>query len=501
MATFHTMTDESEKAVIRCFVKGAPDQLLARAATVLDPDAGPVPLDGRLRERYLADNQRFAEEGLRVLATARRDFDPAAFDPEADLLPLVTDLELLALVGIVDPPRPGARASIGQAKSAGIEVRMITGDHAVTAAAIARQLGIDGKVITGAEFGAMTDDEAMEAIADVGVIARVTPEHKVRLVDVLKREGQIVAMTGDGVNDAPALKKADIGIAMGKTGTEVAKQAAVMVLTDDNFSTITKAVEIGRGLYDNLVRYIRFEMGCMFGFIITFLGASIFDIAHGEPLLPLQVLWVAFTTVTIQSIGLGYSRPVEGLMERRPRPPSQPILTRGVVIWLVSVGLVMAIGTLSVVSWAEQAHTLAIARTMGVVVFSLFNLFFSIESRDRRESAFSLSTFADRTCIVTTGASLFLLVMATVLAPCQAILKTTALDVDQWLLCAAVALSIIAVTEMRKAFLRLTVGPVRLRRSPRRRPCHRCRGPAQSPSARLLLSTIRCCAAEGGVGS
>ena len=461
MATFHKMTDESGKAVIRCFVKGAPDQLLARAGSVLDPDAGPVPLDGRLRERYLADNHRFAEEGLRVMATARRDFDPAAFDPGADLLPLVTDLELLALVGIVDPPRPGARASVGQAKSAGIEVRMITGDHAVTAAAIARQLGIDGKVISGAEFGAMTDDEAMEAIADVGVIARVTPEHKVRLVDLLKREGKIVAMTGDGVNDAPALKKADIGIAMGETGTEVAKQAAVMVLTDDNFSTITKAVEIGRGLYDNLVRYIRFEMGCMFGFIITFLGASIFDIAHGEPLLPLQVLWVAFTTVTIQSIGLGYSRPVEGLMERRPRPPTQPILTGGVLSWLVSVGLVMAIGTLSVVSWAEQAHTLAIARTMGVVVFSLFNLFFSIESRDRRESAFSLSTFADRTCIVTTGASLFLLVMATVLAPCQAILKTTALDVDQWLLCAAVALSIIAVTESRKAFLRRTVGPVR----------------------------------------
>ena len=485
MATFHKMTDESGKAVIRCFVKGAPDQLLARAATVLDPDAGPVPLDGRLRERYLADNHRFAEEGLRVMATARRDFDPAAFDPGADLLPLVTDLELLALVGIVDPPRPGAKASVGQAKSAGIEVRMITGDHAVTAAAIARQLGIDGKVISGAEFGAMTDDEAMEAIADVGVIARVTPEHKVRLVDMLKREGQIVAMTGNGVNDAPALKKADIGIAMGETGTEVAKQAAVMVLTDDNFSTITKAVEIGRGLYDNLVRYIRFEMGCMFGFIITFLGASIFDIAHGEPLLPLQVLWVAFTTVTIQSIGLGYSRPVEGLMERRPRPPSQPILTGGVLSWLVSVGLVMAIGTLSVVSWAEQAHTLAIARTMGVVVFSLFNLFFSIESRDRRESVFSLSTFADRTCIVTTGASLFLLVMATVLAPCQAILKTTALDVDQWLLCAAVALSIIAVTEIRKAFLRQTVGPVRLRRSPRRRLRHRCRVPAR-PGSRGL---------------
>jgi len=454
MATFHSMTDESGKAVIRCFVKGAPDQLLARAATMLDPDAGPAPLDGRLRELYLADNQRFGEEGLRVMATARRDFDPAAFDPGAELLPLVTDLELLALVGIVDPPRPSARASVAQAKAAGIEVRMITGDHAVSAAAIARQLGIDGKVISGAEFGAMSDDEAMEAIADVGVIARVTPEHKVRLVDVLKRNGQIVAMTGDGVNDAPALKRADIGIAMGKTGTEVAKRAAVMILTDDNFSTIIKAVELGRGLYDNLARYIRFEMGCMFGFIITFLGASVFDVAHGEPLLPLQVLWVAFTTVTIQSIGLGYSRPAEGLMERPPRSPSQPILSPGVLGWLVSAGLVMAVGTLSVVSWAEQAHTLAIARTMGVVVFSLLNLLFSIEAKEERESAFSLSTFSDRTFIITTGASFFLLVMATVLGPCQAILKTTALDEDQWLLCAAVALSIIVASEIRKAVRR-----------------------------------------------
>ena len=459
MATFHSMTDGSGKAVIRCFVKGAPDQLLARAAKVLDADAVPVPLDGHLRELYLAENRRLGAQGLRVMASARRDFDPGTFDPGVELLPLVTDLELLALVGIVDPPRPAARASVAQAKSAGIEVRMITGDHAVTAAAIARQLGIDGKVISGAEFGAMSDEEAMDTIDDVGVIARVTPEHKVRLVDVLKRKGGTVAMTGDGVNDAPALKKADIGIAMG-TGTEVAKQAAVMILTDDNFSTIIKAVELGRGLYYNLSRYIRFEMGCMFGFIISFLGASIFNIADGEPLLPLQILWVAFTTVTIQSIGLGYSKPAAGLMERPPRPPSQPILSRGLIIWLVSVGLVTATGTLSVISWAEQEHTLTIARTMGVVTFSLLNLFFSIEAKDERQSAFSLDTFSDRTFIVTTGLSFFLLVMSTVLRPFQTILKTTTLDVRQWLICTAVALSIIVAAEIRKAVRRRTAPKV-----------------------------------------
>jgi P-type Ca2+ transporter type 2C len=160
--------------------------------------------------------------------------DPAAFDARADLLPLLDGLELLSLAGIVDPPRPSARESIETAKRAGIRVRMITGDHAVTAGAIARQLGIDGQVISGAEFGQMSDAEAERRIDGIGVIARVTPEHKVRLVDLLKQKGQIVAMTGDGVNDAPALKKADIGIAMGITGTEVTKEAAVMILTDDN---------------------------------------------------------------------------------------------------------------------------------------------------------------------------------------------------------------------------------------------------------------------------
>jgi Ca2+-transporting ATPase len=454
MATFHTMTGPSGAEVIRCFVKGAPDQLLARAATVFDADAGPVPADGRFRELYLAENQRLGEQGLRVMATARKDFDPAAFDPGADLLSLVDGLELLALVGIVDPPRPAAKASIATARAAGIKVRMITGDHAVTAAAIARQLGIDGTVITGAEFGAMSDDEARDRIDDVGVIARVTPEHKVRLVDVLKRQGHIVAMTGDGVNDAPALKRADIGIAMGITGTEVTKEAAVMVLTDDNFSTIVKAVELGRGLYDNLVKYVRFQMGCLFGFIVSFLGASIFNIAGGVPFLPLQTLWINFTTLLFQAIGLGYGQPAPGLMERRPRPPTQPILTRNGFAWLISIGLVIGAGTLGVASWAEQTHTQTIAHTMAVVTFSLYALFFSIETRDERRTAFSLDTFSDAKFLIATGVSVVTLLLTTVFGPLQTFLKTTSLDVRQWLICVAVALSIVVAAEIRKAVRR-----------------------------------------------
>jgi Ca2+-transporting ATPase len=454
MATFHLMKNGSGQDVVRCFVKGAPDQLLARAAAVFDADAGPVAADREFRLRYLAENQQLGEQGLRVMATARKDFDPAAFDPAADLLALLDGLEMLALVGIVDPPRPTAKASIATAKSAGIRVRMITGDHAVTAAAIADELGIEGRVLTGAEFGAMSDDEALRAVDQIGVIARVTPEHKVRLVDTLKKKGHIVAMTGDGVNDAPALKRADIGIAMGITGTEVTKEAAVMILTDDNFSTIVKAVEVGRGLYDNLVKYVRFQMGCLFGFIISFLGASIFDIAGGVPFLPLQTLWINFTTLLFQAIGLGYGKPATGLMDRRPRKPDEPMLSWQLMSWLATVGLIMGIGTLAVISWAEQARTEAVAHTMGVVTFSLYALFFSIATKDERRTIFSLDTIADKTFNICTGVSILTLILATVLGPFEALLKTTSLDVQQWLVCIAVALSIVVASEIRKFILR-----------------------------------------------
>ena len=462
MATFHKMTDASGKQVIRCFVKGAPDQLLPRATTVVGAGDGVGDgVDDAFRQRFLAENQRLGEQGLRVMATARKDFDPAAFDPAAfnagaDLLPLITGLELLVLVGMADPPRPTAKTSIAAAKKAGIRVRMITGDYAVTAAAVASQLGIDGSVLTGAEFGAMSDAEALAKVDDIGVIARVTPEHKVRLVEVLRKQGQIVAMTGDGVNDAPAVKKADIGIAMGITGTEVTKEAAVMILTDDNFSTIVKAVELGRGLYDNLARYIRFQVGGMFGYIAAFLGASIFNIAEGIPLLPLETLWVSFTMLSIQSVGLGYSKPAAGLMDRPPLPPSKPILTRALLVWLALAGLLMAIGTLSVIDWGDHAHGLAVARTMGMVTFALFLLLFSIESKDERDSAFSLDTFSDRTFVITSSGSFILLILSTVLSIFHVVLKTVTLDVRQWLFCAAVALSIVLAAEIRKAVLRQT---------------------------------------------
>ena len=454
MATFHRMTDESGTEVVRCFVKGAPDQLLARAGSHLNPELATSAVDEEFKTRYLDENERLAKKGLRVMATARKDFDATGFDPDADLLELMQGLTLLALVGIVDPPRPAAKAAIATAHDAGIQVRMITGDHAITAAAIANDLGIRGRAITGAQFAEYSEDEADREIDDIGVIARVTPEQKVRLVDILKRKGQVVGMTGDGVNDAPALKQADIGIAMGITGTEVSKEAAAMILTDDNFATIVKAVELGRGLYDNLVKYIRFQMGVLAGMIITFLGASILNIASGIPFTPLQTLWVNFTTQVFQAVGLGYGEPSEGLMKRRPRKPEKPILTRADTRWFVIAGLVMGVSTLAVIAGAENAEGEQFARTMGLTTFSLANLFFSFTARDELHSVFSLDTVNDRTFLVTSLMSVAAIIFVTELQFFQRVFDTVELTGNQWLICIGAALTIVVASEIRKFLLR-----------------------------------------------
>jgi P-type Ca2+ transporter type 2C len=454
MATFHRMTGEHGAEVIRCFVKGAPDQLLARAGAALDPDLARVPLDPTVRERYLAENRRLAEQGLRVLATGRIDLDPASFDPDGDLLAMLDGLTLLALVGIEDPPRPQAKAAIARARAAGIQVRMITGDHKITALAIARRLGIPGRAITGAEFGALPDEELLRGIGDVGVIARVTPEHKVRLVEILRRQGHIVAMTGDGVNDAPALKRADIGIAMGITGTEVSKEAAAMILTDDDFATIVRAVELGRGLYDNLRKYVFFQMGALIGFVAMFLGASILNIAGGVPLLPLQTLWVNFTTQVFQAVGLGYGRPAEDLMRRRPRPADEPILPRRRLAWLAVLGLVQGVGTLAMVAWGTDAHGVELGRTLGLTTFALFNLLLSVTVRDTLRSVFDLDTLADRRFLLCTGLSALAILLPAGMDLVQRLLGTVDLSLNQWLLCLAVAAVIVPVTEAEKALAR-----------------------------------------------
>ncbi|MFN2134856.1 MAG: cation-translocating P-type ATPase, partial [Candidatus Promineifilaceae bacterium] len=316
MATFHNMTNEQGKPVVRCFVKGAPDVLIARGGSYWLPDGEIAAMTEDNRQLGLKENERIAAAGERVMVVGRKDFDPKTFQANGNLIEDVNDLTLLAMVGIVDPPRAEAKDAIAQCHSAGIQVRMITGDHAVTAAAIGHELGIEGKALTGAEFAAMSDEELLKELPEIGVVARVAPEDKIRLVRLLQEQENIVAMTGDGVNDAPALKKADIGVAMGITGTEVSKGAAVMILTDDNFATIVKAVEYGRAIYDNLSHFIRFQMTALVAFIATFLGAAIFYILGGIPFTPIQILWVNFAVQVPVAIALGFDSPASDLMQR-----------------------------------------------------------------------------------------------------------------------------------------------------------------------------------------
>jgi Ca2+-transporting ATPase len=452
MATFHEF-DDGGTTVVRCFVKGAPDVLLARAGTVRDVDGSAVPIDP-VRERILAENDRLAAEGLRVLAVAMKDFDPASFDPDADLLAGLEDLTLLALVGIVDPPRSEARDAIALCKGAGVRVRMITGDHATTAAAIAGQLGIEGDAITGAEFAAMSDDELDRRVEGIGVVARVTPEDKVRLVDVLKRKGGIVAMTGDGVNDAPALKRADIGVAMGITGTEVTKEAADMILTDDNFATIVKAVEGGRALYDNLMKYVRVQMIMLVGFILTFVGAGIFAVANGAPLTPLQIIWINFAIDVLLAIGLGFDTATPGLMQRRPRPADAPIISRSLGVWVVAAGLLMAAIVLGVVAWGEHRYDLVTATTMGLVSLSLLHIVAAIEVRDMRLSAFSSYTLSNRRFVYLILATLVLTFVVTSLGALQRIFDTVALTSSQWGVCLLAPIVFVVIAELAKLIAR-----------------------------------------------
>jgi P-type Ca2+ transporter type 2C len=448
MATFHEL-EEDGRRVVRCYVKGAPDVLLARSTRGRDVDGSERPID-EYRDRVMAENDRLAGEGLRVLAVASRDYDPATFDKDGQLVDEVIELTLLALVAIVDPPRKEAKDAIAECKEAGIRARMITGDHVTTAGAIANQLGIEGNALSGTEFAALSDDELEAQVEDIGVVARVAPEDKVRLVEQLKLKGHVVAMTGDGVNDAPALKRADIGVAMGITGTEVTKEAGDMILTDDNFATIVAAVEGGRAIYDNLMKYVRFQMITLGGFILLFLGAGIFDVAGGIPLTPLQILWVNFAIDVLLAIGLGFDAAAPGLMRRRPRDANAPVIDRALGIRLGLAALLMAVLALIVVAWGEHRYALEVATTMGMTTLGLMHIVAALEAREPGETIFKRYTIENRRFVQLVGAALVLSLLVTTLSPLQRIFDTEALTAAQWGICLLGPLVYLAITELGK---------------------------------------------------
>jgi P-type Ca2+ transporter type 2C len=453
MATFHRMTGMKGEPVVRCYVKGAPDVLIGLGASYRDPRGDLVDITDRNRHLALEANDEMAEKGERVMVVAQRDFDPDWFDPNANLLDLVKDVTLLAMVGIVDPPRAEAKAAIAESKSAGIRVRMITGDHATTASAIGKELGLDGRAITGAEFASIPDDELRRQLPDISIIARVAPEDKVRLVRLLQQSENIVAMTGDGVNDAPALKAANIGVAMGITGTEVSKEAAVMILTDDNFATIVNAVGYGRALYDNLLKYLRFQMSTLVAYIAIFLGAGILNIAAGAPLNPIQILWLNMLIDIPIAVALGWDQPTPGLMERKPRPVDAPVLSRKNWVRLCVQGLVMTAGSLAAYQIGHD-HGPVVAATMLLSTLSLFHLAGGLLARDQRNTIFSKVAIPGTAQLQKYGIAIVLIIAATGIDFLNRILDTTELSFAQWSTCIGIAASLVVVDETIKAFIR-----------------------------------------------
>ena len=454
MATFHDMTDTEGRPVVRCYVKGAPDVLIDRGASYRSPDGSVVPISDENRSFALEANDRMANAGERVMVVAQREFDPATFDKDGDLIGLVTDLTLLAMVGIVDPPRSEARAAIAECHDAGIQVRMITGDHATTAAAIAAELGIEGRALTGTEFAAMTDDELLRDLPNIGVVARVAPEDKIRLVQMLKRSGNIVAMTGDGVNDAPALKAADIGVAMGITGTEVSKEAAVMILTDDNFATIVSAVSYGRALYDNLVKYLRFQMSTLVAYIAIFLAAGVLSIAGGVPLNPLQILWLNMVIDIPIAIALGFDQPTRGLMARPPRPVSAPVLSRANWVRLCVQGAIMTVGSLVAYQIGDDMDGAVVGATMLLTTLSVFHVVAGLMARDQLHTIFDRDALPGVAQLRRYGISVLAIVAITTIDIFQRIFGTTELTGDQWAICLGLAASLLVIEEVIKFFLR-----------------------------------------------
>ena len=444
MATFNRATDADGRPVVRCFVKGAAPAVMSRATSALSGGAS-IPWDDDLASRGRANMERMEGDGQRVMAAAIRDLDPASFDAGADLLGYVTDLQMTSLVGMVDPPRDESRAAVASAQAAHIRVRMVTGDDVITGAAIAKQVGIPGEAILGADFAALPEAERLERIDRIGVVGRVAPEHKVLLADTLKKKGDVVAMTGDGVNDAPAIKAADIGIAMG-SGTEVAKNAGRMILSDDNFATIVFAVEQGRKIYDNLTKYIRFVLVLLVVFVLTFLGATLFNIAAGEPFNPAQVLWIHFFVNAPFGFALGFDRESPGLMARKPRPRGESVLTRGVIITVGLAGLAITIGLLLLIQLGTRHFgSEAIGNSIAFTSFALCLIVAAVECRSETATALTPDTFDSKQMNWAMLGEFILAVLVTQMDAFNRLLDTTQINVRQfgWALLPAIGLLIL----------------------------------------------------------
>ena len=440
MTTLHATGDN-----VTAYSKGAPETILGSCERLMCGEEE-IPLDGSKRAEILAESGRLAGEGLRMLAAAARS---GATMEDAE-----RGMTFLGLVGMIDPPRPEAKGAIRTCGEAGIRPVMITGDHPLTARAIARELGLirTGRVVSGTELEAMSDEELEREADSIDVFARVSPGHKLRVVTALQKRGRIVAMTGDGVNDAPALKKADIGVAMGVTGTDVAKEAAAMILTDDNFASIVAAVEEGRGIFDNIKKYLMYLLSSNIGEIGLMAGATLMGLPL--PLTAVQILYVNLATDGLPALALAVDPPAPDLMRRRPRDTRTGIFTRPVVILMVTGGVWSTIVNLGLFIWARNSgRSDSEAMMMTFCSLVLIQFFKAYNFRSDRHSVL-LRPFANRWLNLAILWELLLLVIIVYLPFLQKPFGTSGLLAGEWLIIVLSAFTVVPVLEVAKVMER-----------------------------------------------
>ncbi len=452
MATLHACEAGSE-----VLVKGAPERILAMCSQQLEADGVERALD---EAHWHNQIEAQARAGRRVLAFARCRLGAGKQDLEhADV---ASGLTLLGLVGIIDPPRDEAIRAVAQCRAAGIRVVMITGDHGVTASAIARQLGMgeDIKAITGPELELMDDTAMRQAVAEARVFARASPEHKLRLVRALQANGEVVAMTGDGVNDAPALKQADVGVAMGMKGTEAAKQAGAIVLADDNFASIAHAVEEGRTVYDNLRKTVTFLLPINGGESLSLLLAVLLGLAL--PITPVQVLWVNMVSSVALAMVLAFEPTEADVMQRPPRRPDEPMLSRFVIWRIFFVSALFLVGIFGMYQWMlAQGATVEAARTVAVNTLVCMEVFYLFSVRYLKAPSFTVQGVKGTPRVLVAVFSVFGLQLLFTYAPfMQSLFASEALPLDTGMLVVLAGVAVLLILEIEKALLRrMGVGP------------------------------------------
>ncbi len=432
MATLHGGGERSAGLI---YLKGAVEKILTRCENALDAGGGLQTLD---RPAVYQAAEEMAAGGLRVLALARKERTTG--NTRIDGEDAFSGLTFLGFQGMIDPPRPEAMDAVRLCRAAGIEVKMITGDHALTAATIARQIGIGRPeggegvapaALTGQDLARLGDDEMIRAAAEVSVFARVAPEQKLRLVEALQARGQIVAMTGDGVNDAPALKQADIGVAMGITGTDVAKEAADMVLTDDNFASITRAVEEGRRVFDNLVKFIIWTLPTNGGEGLVILASILAGTTL--PILPVQILWINMTTAVLLGLMLSFEHQEKDVMERPPRDPRAPLLDRVMIGRILLVTLLMLGAVFTTFLWQRgQGYPIEVARTVAVNLFVMIELFYLFNCRSLTRSAFRIGFFTNPWVLVGSAVMVVLQLLFTYTPVMNRLFQTAPVSIRDW---------------------------------------------------------------------